>query len=162
MIPVKPGLNSGRMITTPSARTGFPFSVSFDSSSIFDSSHRSHNSIPLFLMYITPSLHKLGATLMYATGSPSNVHFLAAQPSLSSERLFVGEASPTVVGWRLITTPFHRPEKIRAFAASNVAQDSCACWCRMCVFSNCCLNTREINTFIQAYLGLRMLLGFQN
>ena len=52
------------------------------------------------------------ATLIYATGRPSNVHFLAARGSLSSGKPFVGKAFPT--------------KKIGASAASNVAQGSCA------------------------------------
>lgn len=52
------------------------------------------------------------ATLLYVTGRPSNVHFLAARGSLSSGKPFVGKAFPT--------------KKIGAFAASNVAQGSCA------------------------------------
>ncbi len=52
------------------------------------------------------------ATLMYATGRPSNVHFLAARGSLSSVKPFVGKAFLT--------------QKTGASAASNVAQGSCA------------------------------------
>ncbi len=49
---------------------------------------------------------------MCLTGRPSKVHFLAARGSLSSGKPFVGKAFPT--------------KKIGAFAASNVAQGSCA------------------------------------
>ena len=52
------------------------------------------------------------ATLMYATGRPSNVHFLAPRGSLSSGKLFVEKAFLT--------------QKQGASAASNVAWGSCA------------------------------------
>ncbi len=49
---------------------------------------------------------------MYATGPPSNVHFLAARGSLFSGKPFVGKAFPS--------------QKIGASAPSNVAQSFCA------------------------------------
>ena len=81
-----------------------------------------HPLIALFAQPFFPSLRPFmynkhiftldRATLMYATGPPSNVHFLAARGSLSSGKPFVGKVFLT--------------QKTGASAASNVAQGSCA------------------------------------